>query len=144
MRTAKTLIRLGGCPGWSESLLGTHSFCWFCHVVAHIQFNNVDCIVYILNNLPFVFFSIFPMHWYQYYSPCWKQTVLPDPLLCKYSTTRLLPFKSLKSRHCNVSKLTDRQAWANNVDPDQTALRVWLGSTLFAILSASFGFITLW
>ena len=22
MRTAKTLIRLGGCPGWSESLLG--------------------------------------------------------------------------------------------------------------------------
>ena len=24
MRTAKTLIRLGGCPGWSESLLGAH------------------------------------------------------------------------------------------------------------------------
>ena len=35
-RTAKTLIRLGGCPGWSESSLGAHSFCWFCHVVAHI------------------------------------------------------------------------------------------------------------
>ena len=31
-RTAKTLIRLGGCPGWSESSLGAHSFCWFCHV----------------------------------------------------------------------------------------------------------------
>ena len=30
------LIRLGGCPGWSESSLGTHSFCWFCHVMAHI------------------------------------------------------------------------------------------------------------
>ena len=30
MRTVKTLIRLGG----SESLLGTHSFCWFCHVAA--------------------------------------------------------------------------------------------------------------
>ena len=29
-RTAKTLIRLGGCPGWSESSLGAHSFCWFC------------------------------------------------------------------------------------------------------------------
>ena len=26
-RTAKTLIRLGGCPGWSESSLGAHSFC---------------------------------------------------------------------------------------------------------------------
>ena len=33
--TAKTLIRLGRCPGWSESSLGAHSFCWFCHVVAH-------------------------------------------------------------------------------------------------------------
>ena len=36
MRTAKTLIRLGGCPGWSESSLGAHSFCLFCHVAAHI------------------------------------------------------------------------------------------------------------
>ena len=29
MRTAKTLIRLGGCPGWSESSLGAQSFAWF-------------------------------------------------------------------------------------------------------------------
>ena len=36
MRTAKTLIRLGGCTGWSESSLGAHSFCWFCHEAAHI------------------------------------------------------------------------------------------------------------
>ena len=40
MRTAKTLIRLGGCPGWSEPSLGAHSFCWFCHVVAHINTKN--------------------------------------------------------------------------------------------------------
>ena len=33
---AKTQIRLGGCPGWSESLLGTLSFCWFCHTVAYL------------------------------------------------------------------------------------------------------------
>ena len=33
-RTAKTLIRLGRCPGWSESLLGPQSFCWLCHVMA--------------------------------------------------------------------------------------------------------------
>ena len=39
MRTAKTLIRLGGCPGWSESSLGAQSFCWFCHEAAHIYFN---------------------------------------------------------------------------------------------------------
>ena len=34
--TAKTLIRLGGCPGWSESSLGAHAICWFCHAVAHL------------------------------------------------------------------------------------------------------------
>ena len=33
-RTAKTLIRLGGCPGWSESSLGAHPLCWFCHEAA--------------------------------------------------------------------------------------------------------------
>ena len=41
LSTAKTLIRLGGCPGWSESSLGAHSFWWFCHVthvVAHIVY----------------------------------------------------------------------------------------------------------
>ena len=39
-RTAKTLIRLGECPGWSESSLGAHSLCSFCHVTAHILNNN--------------------------------------------------------------------------------------------------------
>ena len=38
MRTAKTLIRLDGCPGWSKSSLGAHSFCWFCHVAAQFCF----------------------------------------------------------------------------------------------------------
>ena len=38
MRTANTLIRLGGCPGWSESSLGAHSFCWFCHVAAQYYY----------------------------------------------------------------------------------------------------------
>ena len=27
-----------GCPGWSESSLGAHSLCWFCHEVAHLDF----------------------------------------------------------------------------------------------------------
>ena len=57
-RTAKTLIRLGGCPCWSESSLGAHdhskdcdqtgwmpmliwvftrrTLCWFCHEKAQI------------------------------------------------------------------------------------------------------------
>ena len=38
MHTAKTLIRLGGCRGWSESSLGAHSLWWFCHEAAHICF----------------------------------------------------------------------------------------------------------
>ena len=37
----------------------------------------------------------------------------------------------------NDPKFSDRQAWANSVDPKQTVS----GSTLFAILSASFGLI---
>ena len=45
----------------------------------------------------------------------------------------------------NGPKFSDGKAWANSVDPDHTALRVavWSGSTLFVILSASFGSITL-
>ena len=34
----RILIRLGGCPGWSESLLGACSLCWFCHEAAHILY----------------------------------------------------------------------------------------------------------
>ena len=36
LRTAKTLIILGGCPGWSESSLGARSLRLFCHVAAHL------------------------------------------------------------------------------------------------------------
>ena len=47
--------------------------------------------------------------------------------------------------YCNDPKFSDRYAWANSADPDQTAPggAVWSGSTLFAIPSASFGLITL-
>ena len=31
------LIRLGWCPGWSESSLGAQSLWWFCHVAAQIE-----------------------------------------------------------------------------------------------------------
>ena len=41
-RTAKTQISLGGgCPGWSESSLGAHSLCWFCHEAAQINFSVI-------------------------------------------------------------------------------------------------------
>ena len=32
----RRLIRLGGCPGWSESSLGAQPHCWFCHEVAQM------------------------------------------------------------------------------------------------------------
>ena len=34
--TAKTLIRLGGCQGWSVSSLDAQKFCWFCHEAAQM------------------------------------------------------------------------------------------------------------
>ena len=43
MRTAKTLIRLGGCPGWSESLLGAQSI-FFGFVVLQII-----CVAFVTN-----------------------------------------------------------------------------------------------
>ena len=51
MRTAKTLIRLGWCPGWSESSLGAQSFCWFCHVAAQLLAKQYErCSKYILTS----------------------------------------------------------------------------------------------
>ena len=43
-----------------------------------------------------------------------------------------------QKKHRNDPKFSDRYAWENCVDPDQTAPRgaVWSGSTLFAIPSA--------
>ena len=58
----------------------------------------------------------------------------------------ILFFNILILGYRNDPKFSDRTAWANSADPNQTAPRgaVWSGSTLFAILSASFGLITLW
>ena len=54
-------------------------------------------------------------------------------------------YREEKRKYRNDPKFSDRQAWANSADPDQTAPRaVWTGSTLFAIPSALFGLITLW
>ena len=48
----RRLIRLGGCPGWSESSLGEHSFCLFCHVAAHMYMISIVSWYYSL--LPFI------------------------------------------------------------------------------------------
>ena len=44
-RTAKTLIRLGGCPGWSESSLGVHDILWvlsWCSLFQHYMQHSVN------------------------------------------------------------------------------------------------------
>ena len=35
-------VRLGGCPGWSESSLGAQPHCWFCRVAAHLLENHIQ------------------------------------------------------------------------------------------------------
>ena len=42
MPTAKTLIRLGGCPGWSGSSLVAKPHCLFCHEAAHFLLNSAQ------------------------------------------------------------------------------------------------------
>ena len=42
-RTAKTLIRLRGCPGWSDLRWAHLSFCWFCHEATHIKQPSGEC-----------------------------------------------------------------------------------------------------
>ena len=52
IRVFAVRMRLGGRPGWSESSLVAHSFCWFCHVVAHLSFNPFIFDIFLMN-LPF-------------------------------------------------------------------------------------------
>ena len=52
--TAKTLIRLGGCPGWPESSLGAQSLCWFCHIAAHFV-PTIQYLLYFDPGLDFYF-----------------------------------------------------------------------------------------
>ena len=58
MRTAKTLIRLGGCSGWSESWLGIQSLCWFCHVVAQLYLYSNHVFICILLVIIIIIISI--------------------------------------------------------------------------------------
>ena len=61
------------------------------------------------------------------------QTGRMPRLICVWHTVILLVLSCRGS--CHVPKFSDRQFWANSVDPDQTALRwvVWSGSTLSAV-----------
>ena len=73
MRTAKTLIRLGGCPGWSESSLGAHSlFVLSCR-------GSIICNTYISYKckvMAMASYQILPLFWRLQVKHDW------DPFLC--------------------------------------------------------------
>ena len=37
----------GGCPGWSESSLGAHPFCWFCLEVAYLFTEEINKLIWV-------------------------------------------------------------------------------------------------
>ena len=85
-RRAKTLIRLGGCPGWSEFSLGAHTFCWFCQVEAHMFFLFVclsDCKYLLFPCIPDVFAGDF-----RYSQLIYRRKVAMPPTL-RFSQKRL-------------------------------------------------------
>ena len=116
MRTAKTLIRLGGCPGWSESSLGAHAMLLVLSWMAQI---------YSLCNLKIKFRE----HWVQ--KLLWSIKLLrmhskmqfrKKP---KYSDTRKIccnyPKRLTVWFYDRVMHPKDADKMANSVDLDQTA-----------------------
>ena len=79
MRTAKTLIRLGGCPGWSESSPGAQSFCSFCHEVSQIQRHSQDfkdILQFSMTSIPHS-----RMHWNHGTRCCYKSALVYSGLV---------------------------------------------------------------
>ena len=116
------------------------SFCWFCHEAAQIiwiicQFNVLFNSISVVSVLQDGYYDV-PLR-FRTYPPG-----LEPPTLWHGQESQLLSHKddTLLS-YGNGSQFLDRQIWANSVDPSQTAPQwaVWSGSTLLAILSATFG-----
>ena len=98
--------RLGGFPGWSESSLGAHSFCWFCDVVAHMVW---------------VLIGIISTRQFQQVPQSHDMT---KPIIWVWA-----------QRRSAKTPISLRQTWKNSVDPEQTAPKraVWSEYTWFAI-----------
>ena len=71
MSAQRSLWSNWACPGWSESLLGAHSFCWFCHVVVQILNAGRNCCLVIVIRHKF----IVPSSQLQYYSSFFLQGI---------------------------------------------------------------------
>ena len=57
-------------------------------------------------------------------SLCWAHVILLVLLCGSYTIQGLVFVFCFCMIYCNVPKFSDRYAWANSVDPDQTAPRV--------------------
>ena len=149
------LIRLGGCPGWSKSLVGAQSFCWFCHEMAHLMMIWVNFLCFSIKRILWVYIRItflaevILMRTHNI-SFLWRHVenypliIIKSGLLVTY---RKFPkYSDTQNVCCNHSKIwtmwfyhrvassKDADGMANSVDPDQTAPQgaVWSGSALFA------------
>ena len=113
---------------WSDWVDAILSLCRFCRAQAPI----------LMPSLVFVFLSCL-VSWQDVEFDC-----IDSWSLSFKEVFRHIVYLILVQIYRNFPKFSDRQVWANNADPDQTAPRaVWSASTLFAIPSASFGCITL-
>ena len=100
----RRLIRLGGCPGWSESSLGAQPHCWFCHEAAQIRTARTS------NSWRSILFNVFEKGYTAY------NTVK----LLKLQTPEKFALMTLKFEQAalNVMRPKDADGMANNVDPD--------------------------
>ena len=103
--TTETPNWLSGCPGWSESSLGSPVYC-FCHVLAQII--NISEVHYGFC------FSLLVAYFDQisgWFDQIWRLGYIPHPRQCK----------NVQVYHSDT-KYLDRHVWANIIDPDRTAL----------------------
>ena len=84
--------------------------------------------------------------WFLFYGPSTHFTSFRALSVTLTTLFLAKPPRQFISTYCNDPKFSDRYAWANSADPDQTTPKGadWSGSALFAIPSASFWLITLW
>ena len=102
MRTVKTLIRLGGCPGWSESSLGAYA------ILLVLSWGG--------SNSQFMDLFCFLLH---------RNTP-------KSSVAQTFAVITLKSERGRLTKDADGMANSADPDQTAPLGTVWSGSTLFA------------
>ena len=131
-RIAKTLIGLGGCPGWSESWLGAHSFCWFSHVVAR-KVNDHGC------DIIRCFKAAIFLEWWIIWATSWEnqQNELCAQRRLRSAWASAQSDQPPLSAWRKLGSLTTQ--WAHSEDSDQTGrmsrlIRLYAGRTIILLV----------